>query len=143
MRDTFVAVLIESVETFDQPIRERDAGKGGQTAARASMHAALASGTAAVQKIDAMVTNHLRGDPETTALWRTVRRIGHARRPRRVAAAPAPALRARTGATGGDPSAGRGAASDDVVVSHGERVMTRRDDVHVTANRERTRDTEH
>jgi hypothetical protein len=96
MRDTFVADLIESVETFEQAIRERETGKGAQTAARASMQEALATGTAAVQKLDAMVNNHLRDDPETTALWRSVRRIGHARRPRKGAAAPQPAPSAPT-----------------------------------------------
>ena len=96
MRDTFVADLLELVDTFEHAIRERDAGKGGQTAARASMNAALESGTAAVQKIDAMVNNHLRDDPETTTLWGSVRRIGHARRPRRVAAASPPAPSAPT-----------------------------------------------
>jgi hypothetical protein len=99
MRDTFVADLIDSVETFEQAIHDREAGKGEQTAARASMNATLASGTAAVQKLDAMVRNHLRGDPETTALWRSVRRIGHARRPPRVAAASPPAPYAPTPAS--------------------------------------------
>ncbi len=96
MPETFVADLLELVDTFEQAIREREAGKGGQTAARASMNAALESGTAAVQKIAAMVNNHLRDDPETTALWRSVRRIGHPRRPRRVEAAPLPAPSAPT-----------------------------------------------
>jgi hypothetical protein len=35
-----------------------------------------------------MVTNHLRDDPATTALWRNVRRVGHPRRTRSGVAAP-------------------------------------------------------
>jgi hypothetical protein len=94
MPETFVADLIELVETFEQAIRDREAGKG--VATRASMHAALESGTTAVQKLDAMVTNHLRGDTATTALWRSVRRIGRPRRPQSVAVAPPPAPSAVT-----------------------------------------------
>jgi len=96
MPETFVAELLELVETFEQAIREREAGKGGQTAARASMHATLESGIAAANKIDAMVTNHLRGDTTTTALWRSVRRIGKPRRPQSTAAASPPAPSAPT-----------------------------------------------
>ena len=96
MPETFVGDLIELVETFEQAIQDREAGKGGQTAARASMHATLESGIAAVQKIDAMVTNHLRGDTTTRALWRSVRRIGRPRRPQSVGAAPAAAPSAPT-----------------------------------------------
>jgi hypothetical protein len=99
MPETFVADLLEVVETFERAIHDRDAGKGGQTAARASMESALESGTAAVQKLDAMVTNHLRSDPATTALWRNVRRVGHPHRTRRAAAASPPVASAPTPAT--------------------------------------------
>jgi hypothetical protein len=90
MPQTFIADLIADVDTFEQAIHEREAGKGGQSAARASMTAALASGTAAVQKLDAMVRNHLRDDATTTALWRSARRVGHPRRPRHAAVMPIP-----------------------------------------------------
>jgi hypothetical protein len=90
MPQTFIADLIALVDTFEQAIHEREAGKGGQSAARASITAALASSTAAVDKLDAMVTNHLRDDPATTALWWSARRVGHPRRPRRAAVLPAP-----------------------------------------------------
>ena len=96
MPQAFVTDLIDVVETFERAIHDREAGKGDQTAARASMEAALASGTGAVQKLDAMVTNHLRGDPATTALWRSARRIGHPRRVRSTAAASLPAASAST-----------------------------------------------
>ena len=96
MPQTFVADLLEVVDTFERAIHDRDAGKGGQTAARASMDAALASGTAAVQKLDAMVTNHLRDDPATDALWRSIRRIGHPRRTRAKASASPPVPSAPT-----------------------------------------------
>ncbi len=86
MPQTFLADLIGLVETFEGAIQEREEGKGGSTAARASIKAALASGTTAVQKIDAMMTNHLRGDSATTALWRSVRRIGYPHRARSAAA---------------------------------------------------------
>ena len=99
MPQTFVADLLEVVDTFERAIHDREAGKGGQTAARASMDAALASGTAAVQKLDAMVTNHLRADPATDALWRSIRRIGHPRRARGKARASPPVPSAPTPAT--------------------------------------------
>jgi len=96
MPQTFLADLIGLVERFEQTIQEREEGKGGSTAARASIKAALASGTTAVQKIDAMMTNHLRGDPATTALWRSVRRIGHPHRARSVVATSPPVPSAPT-----------------------------------------------
>ena len=99
MPQTFVADMLGVVDTFERAIHDREAGKGGQTAARASMEAALASGAAAVQKLDAMVTNHLRDDPETTALWRNVRRVGHPRRTRSAAAASPPVPSAPTPVT--------------------------------------------
>ena len=55
MPQTFVADLLEVVDTFERAIHDREAGKGGQTAARASMDAALASATAAV---DSICTTH-------------------------------------------------------------------------------------
>ena len=99
MPQTFLADLIGLVETFEEAIQEREEGKGDSTAARASIKAALASVTSAVQKIDAMMTNHLRGDQATTALWRTVRRIGHPHRTRRATAAPLPVPSAPTPVT--------------------------------------------
>ena len=96
MPQTFLSDLIGLVETFEGAIQEREEAKGGSTAARASIKAALASGTTAMQKIDAMMTNQLRGDPATTALWRSVRRIGHPHRARSAVAASPPVPSAAT-----------------------------------------------
>ena len=76
---TFIRDLIALVEAFEEAIQEREEGRGGQTAARASIVAALASGTGAVRSLDALVTNDLGGDLATTALWRSVRRVGYPR----------------------------------------------------------------
>ena len=43
---TFIRDLTALVEAFEEAIQEREEGRGGQTAARASIVAALASGTA-------------------------------------------------------------------------------------------------
>ncbi len=44
--------------------------------ARANIDAAMSSGIAAVHKLDAIITNRLRGDPGTMAAWRRDRRAG-------------------------------------------------------------------
>jgi len=90
MPATFIADLHGLVEQFEQAIHVREAGKDGQTAARASIEAALASGVVAMRKLDAIVTNHLKDDPVTMAVWRRDRRIDYRGRGRSTGTAPAP-----------------------------------------------------
>jgi hypothetical protein len=93
MPSTFIADLNGLVDQFDQAIRGRQAEKDDQTAARASIEAALASGFVALHKLDAIVTNHLKGDPVTLAVWRGDRRVEYRVRKRSAGktAAPNPA----------------------------------------------------
>jgi hypothetical protein len=68
---------------------------------------------------------------EPGSIPRAVLRLPHSRppRPHRV--------------TGDDTSADRGSATDDVVISHGERVMTRIRSKDTYGNERTNRDTEH
>jgi hypothetical protein len=101
MPATFIADLIALVDRFEQAIHERETGKDDRTAARTSIEEALASGTNAALRLDAIVANHLKGDPVTMSVWRRDRRIGYPNRSRKhgkatkraeaAAAAPAPA----------------------------------------------------
>jgi hypothetical protein len=87
MPPTFIADLTALVDAFEGAIQARDEERGGRTVARASIAAALASGTAAVRSLDALVTNYLRDDLAATTLWRSVRRVSHPRRAKGAAAA--------------------------------------------------------
>src|SRR5581483_11299827 len=53
------------------PVREANA------ASKATIQAALESGSAAVQRLDAIVENTQRGDEEALGMWTTLRRISH------------------------------------------------------------------
>jgi hypothetical protein len=83
MRRTFIADLTALVDRFEQAIKDRSAGGDAHAVARASIAKALALGTAAAQKLDAMMVNHQQDDPVTIALWRRDRTVGHARRQRK------------------------------------------------------------
>ena len=86
---TFIADLTTLVDEFEDAIRDRSTSKAESAAAHASIKTALAAGNAAALRLDAMVTNHLVGDPMITAMWKRERRV---HRPRRhVAVAPGPA----------------------------------------------------
>ena len=93
MPATFIADLNGLVDRFEQANQARQAGKDRQAAARASIEAALASGFVALHKLDAIITNHLRGDAVTMAVWRGDRRIDYRSRKRstRGASTPTPA----------------------------------------------------
>ena len=54
--------LNTATERFEHVLHGRDAGRAEQTAARAGISAALESGLAAVQSLDVIVANCLRGD---------------------------------------------------------------------------------
>jgi hypothetical protein len=107
MPATFIADLTGLVDQFEQAIHDRQAGKDGQVAARASIEAALTSGLVAVRKLDAIVTNHLHDDPVTTAVWRRDRRIDYRSRGRSTGEAPAPEVTPVASAAASTPSAAR------------------------------------
>jgi hypothetical protein len=90
MPATFIADLNGLVDRFEQAIQARQAGKDRQTAARANIEAALASGFVALHKLDAIITNHLVGDAVTMAVWRGDRRVDYRSRKRSSGAASTP-----------------------------------------------------
>jgi molecular chaperone GrpE (heat shock protein) len=77
---TFVTDLTQVVDNFERALRDRDAGKSENTAAKASIEAALASGLAAVRKLDVIVANTLQDDSVTTAVWERERRVRYRNR---------------------------------------------------------------
>jgi hypothetical protein len=89
MPETFLADLDDLVATFEKATRYRTAGRNDQTAASASIEAALESGMEAVRKLDVIVTNRLHDDPVTMAVWERERRVGY---PRVKSAAAAPTV---------------------------------------------------
>lgn len=88
---TFIADLVALVDAFEQASAARQNIQAESTAVRASIRNAIATGSEAVLRIDAMVKNHLGGDESITALWRRDRRIGPRRRTSTVDAVPEPA----------------------------------------------------
>jgi RecA/RadA recombinase len=80
MPPTFIAELRAHVDQFDRAIQESETERSEHISARAHIEAALTSGTAAVKRLDAIVTNQLRKDPVTMTVWKRARRLGsHAR----------------------------------------------------------------
>ena len=72
---TFLAELRKLVDRFQQVLRDADAGRSANTAAVASIDAAITSGFAAVRKLDVIVANVLGDDPVTMAVWQRDRRV--------------------------------------------------------------------
>ncbi len=91
MSETFIADLTKAVDDFEAAIQERENGKSESTGARADIRKALTAGSAAVARLDAIVTNHLGNDPKTMAVWTRERRVGAVRRRKGAAAESAPA----------------------------------------------------
>ena len=89
---TFVTDLTQVVDNFEGALRERDAGKSENTAAKASIEAALASGLAAVRKLDVIVSNTVQDDAVTRAVWERERRVRYRNRVKAAVtpASPAP-----------------------------------------------------
>jgi len=88
---TFVTDLTHIVDNFEQAVRERDAGKSENTAAKASIESALASGLAAVRKLDVIVSNTLQDDAVTMAVWERERRVRYRNRVKAAVTPPSPA----------------------------------------------------
>ncbi len=90
MPATFIADLNKGVADFEAAIHNRSNGRAHSTAVRQCIKDALATGTAAAARLDAMVTNHLKGDSMITARWRRDRRVERPRRRSQEPAADAP-----------------------------------------------------
>jgi hypothetical protein len=89
--ETFLADFKAALEEFEQGLHDRDAGRDQYLAARASIEATLASGWAAVRKLDVLVANRLHDAPVTMAVWERDRRVEYRSRSRSPAAStPAP-----------------------------------------------------
>jgi hypothetical protein len=88
MPSSFRADLNTAIERFEHALRGRDAGRAEQTAARAGIGAAFESGLAAVQHLDVIVANRLRGDAVTMAVWERERRVQYPKSAGNVVAAP-------------------------------------------------------
>ena len=96
MPSTFRADLNTAVQRFEHALHDRDAGRAGQTAAQAGISAALESGTAAVESLDVIIANRLRGDAVTRAVWERERRVKYPKSAANVAApTPAPVATSR------------------------------------------------
>ncbi len=86
--ETFVTSLSVLVDALEQAIHSREAGRDGVASARAGIQAALASGFAAIRKLDVIVVNQLQDDPMTLAVWERDRRVDYSRRVRKAASPP-------------------------------------------------------
>ncbi len=104
MPEDFVAQLKAKIAGFEQVLHEREARKELNASSRASMNAALESGLAAVQRLDAIVGNVLGDDAAATASWAVARRIEHYGGTKRASTVPSVAV--ATGAAATPPSAG-------------------------------------
>jgi hypothetical protein len=84
MAATFVPDLTALVDGFERALRDRGLGREARRAARESTKAAMLSGLAAVRSLNAIVTNHLRDDTVTSAVWERDRRIVYPERGKRT-----------------------------------------------------------
>ena len=84
MPATFVSDLTALVDGFERALRDRGLGREARRAAREETKAAVSSGLAAVRSINAIVTNHLRDDAVTSAVWERDRRIVYPERGKRT-----------------------------------------------------------
>jgi len=78
------------VDAFERALRERDAGRIAQLAARTNIQVALRAGFAAVRKLDVIVDNQCHNDAVTLAIWSQDRWVDYPRKTRPVVAAAAP-----------------------------------------------------
>lgn len=69
MATTFLADFDAVVDNYDAAVRGRGMGRDERIAATAGIKAAIAAGLDAVRALDAIVTNHLRGDEVTRTVW--------------------------------------------------------------------------
>jgi hypothetical protein len=72
---TFVAELQELTDSFEQAVHGRRAGKTGRAAAQAGIRTAQVLGMDAIRTLDIVVTNTLKDDPVSLAVWKRDRVI--------------------------------------------------------------------
>jgi len=96
--------LKAKIADFEQVLQERETRKELNASSRASMNAALESGLAAVQRLDAIVSNVLGDDAAAMASWAVARRIEHYGGTKRASTVRSVAV--ATGAAATPPSAG-------------------------------------
>jgi hypothetical protein len=90
MAESCVTELTSLVDAFEQAIQGREAGRDGQTAARAGITSALASGLAAVRRLDVIVGIQFAGDPVVMAVWERDRKVDIPPRRRKPASPESP-----------------------------------------------------
>jgi hypothetical protein len=75
MSDRFLTDLQAVVETFEEAIHGRRAGRSGLAVARAGLKTALAQGLDAVRTLDVVVANTLQDDLAVLTAWKRGRRM--------------------------------------------------------------------
>jgi hypothetical protein len=93
---TFVTDLDNATATLERSILDQSTVLEKNAAAKKAIRMALDTGYAAVQRLDAIVANRLRGDAEALTIWANTRRVsrigvGSGRQTPSPAPAPAPA----------------------------------------------------
>jgi len=92
MPKKFLADLAEAADRLDRATGDRQGERDGNNAARANIMAALAAGSAAVQKLDVIVANMLGDDRVAMQVWQQDRHVGvSTRKAKKGKPAPAPA----------------------------------------------------
>lgn len=90
MPATFIADLNTAVAEFEAAIHHRSSSLADSAVVRQCITHTLAAGTAAALRLDAMIANHLAGDPTITARWTRDRRVEWPRRRSQPSASEAP-----------------------------------------------------
>jgi hypothetical protein len=86
----FLDELDATIRALEAAIRDHVAGLSANMVARSGLAAAIEAGMIAVQRLDAIVLNRLRGDPATYAVWERARHVEQPPRSRNGARKPAP-----------------------------------------------------
>jgi hypothetical protein len=76
---TFLADLESALEAFQQASRDRFDAREAGASARAGIDTALESALTAVSRLDAVVANTLRDEPELLAAWTAARKVTRVR----------------------------------------------------------------
>lgn len=75
MPETFIVDLDRAIAAFETAMRGQREGRETHVVARAAIQQVMATGLAAVRRLDAIVPNRLRNDPEKIALWERAHRV--------------------------------------------------------------------
>jgi hypothetical protein len=85
---TFRKDLDTAIHGLETAIRDDEAGRNAQVAARDAFDAAMEEALTAIRRLDAIVDNRLRGDRAAIAAWERARRVDRPSRARSGAAEP-------------------------------------------------------